>query len=313
MVFLPEGCAASPGGDLRLALLSAGSFFTSRLFPEEKPEQSPYDHYVMVNGINYHYLEYPGEKEAVFLLHGFGSSTYTWEAIIPRLQQTGYHLYALDMKGFGWSDKPRGAAYDPFTLMEEVNDWLDHMGLQKVVFVGNSLGGAIAVLMALQHPDKVGRMVLVDAGGYPMKKPLIVRLAGVPLAPTLIKMIYGPWVVRWNLKEVFYDPDKLTREQLNAYYSRLRTDGALEAQTALARSLDFDKFMPYIARISTLETETLILWGRDDAWIPLRLAEQFQSDLKNSRLHVIPGCGHIPQEECPVETAQILLDFLEGR
>ena len=90
--------------------------------------------------MNYHYLEYPASGPCLFLLHGLGSSTYSWEALAPLLQAGGYRVFALDLKGFGWSDKPADSEYDLFTLRDEIDRWLETMGLRAVIFVGNSLG-----------------------------------------------------------------------------------------------------------------------------------------------------------------------------
>jgi pimeloyl-ACP methyl ester carboxylesterase len=295
-----------------LSLSSGCGLFVKRIPPGEIPCPTEKDHFVRVEGINFHYTEYPGPGETVFLLHGFGSSTYSWEKVAPLLQDDGFHVYALDMKGFGWSDKPRGSDYSPLALVEGVNAWMDTMGLQDVVFVGNSLGGAVAVLMSILHPDKVGRMVLVDAGGYPMDLPTIVKAARIPGAAFFSNLFYGRWAVKWNLKEVYYNDDWLTDEQVQAYYDRLRSENALNAMVELARAIDFNRFAGYIDRARKLKVPTLILWGEDDQWIPLEIGRQFHRDLPDSRLVVIPECGHVPQEEYPGVTAQVISQFIRG-
>jgi len=263
--------------------------------------------------VNFHYLEYPGEGSDVFLLHGFASSTYTWEGVASYLQERGCHVWALDMKGFGWSDKPEGAQYDPVTLMEEVNRWMEVMGLGQVTFVGNSLGGAVAVLMALEHPERVERLVMIDAAGYPIQKPLIIKMAGMPFSRGLAKLFFGRWAVRWNLKEVFYHTDRVTKEKIEAYYERMRTEGALDAQVSVAKALDFRVFEGYARRIPEIQAETLIIWGREDAWILLESGLRFREEIARSTLVVIPECGHMPQEEYPEMTARLIGDFVEGR
>ncbi len=275
--------------------------------------KAPEDKYIMIDGVNYHYTEYPGTGRNVFLLHGFASSTYTWEKVIPYLTKQGYHVWALDMKGAGWSDKPKDAKYDTVTLMQEVNKWMNVMGLKDVVFVGNSLGGAIAVLMALEHPDKTGQIVLIDSAGYPIKKPFIIRIAKMPLAGEITKLIFGRWMVRWNLKEVYFNDDLIPEETIDAYYNRMRTENVLDAKIALARSIDFDAFTPYIKRIPEIKNRTLIIWGENDEWIPLESGYNFKKNLSNSKLVILPECGHIPQEEKPEQTAKTMIDFIEKR
>ncbi len=282
--------------------------------PEGKiPSPTPNDHFVKIGDVRFHYVEYPGGGENVFLLHGFASSTYTWEKVAPALNNQGYHVWALDMKGFGWSDKPKGGDYNPVTLMEEVNKWMDLMGLEHVVFVGNSLGGSIAVLMALEHPEKVGRMVLVDAAAYPGSKPLMIRMAHLPLSTTFLKLTFGRWMIKWNMRQVFFHKEWITKKQIDAYYDRLCTKNALDAQASLARTLDFDVFADVVKRIPELNVKTLILWGQEDKWIPLENGYRFRKEISNSTLVVIPECGHIPQEEHPEVVSKVLLDFIGGR
>ncbi|MDD5224811.1 MAG: alpha/beta hydrolase [bacterium] len=293
--------------------LAGCGLFIKTIPPGQIPAPTPFDHFVKVGGVNYHYLEYPGSGPTVVLLHGFGSSTYTWEGVIPYLKQKGFHLYAFDMKGFGWSDKPKGADYSPFTLLKEVNALMEALGLKKVIFIGNSLGGGIGTLMALEHPDKIERLVLVDAGGYPMELPSIINLARVPLAAETLKLFFGRWVIRWNISEVMYADELMTGRQVDAYFDRLRSEGAIDAMIKLARAIDFNAFEPYIARNQEIKIPVLIIWGEEDKWVPLSIGYQFRQDIPGSKLVIIPKCGHIAQEEYPKLTAEYIIGFIEGK
>ena len=275
---------------------------------------APMDHFIRVGDVNFHYREYSGKGENVFLLHGFASSTYTWEGVAPYLQKQGYHVWALDMKGFGWSDKPEGAKYDPITLTEEVNRWMDVMSLDNVTFVGNSLGGAIAVLMALEHPERVRRMVLIDAAAYNQhERPLIIRMSGLPLSRGVTKLFFGRWAIKWTMKEVFYHTDRMTEDKIDEYYVRMCTQSALDAQISVARSLDFSILEKYARRIPEIHAKTLIIWGREDPWIPLKNGFRFRKEIADSVIVVIPECGHIPQEEYPEEVAGLIADFMQNK
>ncbi len=288
---------------------SSCGLFVSALPNGKVPRPEFYDHFVTIDGIRYHYTEYPGSGQDIFLLHGFASSTYTWMKVAPMLQANGYHVWALDMKGFGWSDKPEDADYSPEQLLKEVNAWMDKMGLRKVVFVGNSLGGGIAWEMALMHPDKVKQLVLIDAAGFMDQMPGLVRLAGLPGASRVAGIFFGRWAVQDALKQVYFDPTLIRTEQIDAYYNRLRTENALGALTALARSVSTLPSAKYASRIPEIQVDTLIIWGRDDAWIPQEDGFKFKEALPNARLEVIPFCGHIPQEENPEETARLIMEF----
>jgi pimeloyl-ACP methyl ester carboxylesterase len=272
--------------------------------------QTSKDHFTTIDGVRYHYTEYPAPGQDVLLIHGFASSTYTWEKVAPLLQQLGYHVWALDMKGFGWSDKPKGASLDPLTLVEEVRKWMDAVGLKHAVIAGNSLGGGVAWLMALLHPDRVQSLILVDAAAYPIKMPFIMRLAGLPLSAGAAKLYFSRGIIRCGLSDVYHDKDRITNEQVDAYYDRLRTENALNAQIAIVRALDFTKYEEYIRRIPEIKTRTLIIWGENDRWIPLYVGQRLSRELSASSLVVIPSCGHIPQEEYPDVTVKLMAEFI---
>jgi pimeloyl-ACP methyl ester carboxylesterase len=298
-----------------LVTLSGCGLFMKGIPAGEMAGPTPFaeDHFIKAGGVNYHYAEYPAAGADILLIHGFGSSTFSWEKVAPILQKEGYHVWALDMKGFGWSDKPLKSKYDAFALTQGVKDWMDAVGLKKVIYAGNSLGGCVGVLMAMESPERIDRMILIDAGGYPMKMPLIIRLGQIPGSIALTKAFFGKWMLDWNLKEVFYHKDWLTQESIDAYYVRLTTPGSIDAQAGVIDALDFDAFDKYIKRIPEIKTPTLIIWGRDDIWIPLENGYKFRKDLANSVLSIIPECGHVPQEEYPDLTADLIIDYLDNK
>jgi len=295
------------------AAASGCGLFVKRIPPGQIVNATEKDHFIRVGNLNLHYTEYPGTDEVIVLLHGFGSSTYSWEGVGPLLQRQGFHVYALDMKGFGWSDKPAGEDYGPLALTASVNDWMEALNLKEVVLVGNSLGGAVTVLTSLLHPDKVSSMVLVDAGGYPMKLPLIVKVARLPLAGYWVDLFLGRWIIKWNLREVFYHDDMVTESRIASYYDRLRSKRALRVQAAVAKAIDFRKFEGHMERARQLEVPTLLIWGEQDKWIPVEIGGRFNEDLRNSRLVIIPECGHVPQEEYPETTASLIAGFVRGK
>jgi pimeloyl-ACP methyl ester carboxylesterase len=282
-------------------------------FPGQIMNKTEFDHYINIGGINYHYREIPGGKEKIVLLHGFASSTYTWEQIDRRLSKLGYHVFSLDMKGFGWSDKPRGADYSPDTLMEDVRAWMEALNLKDVTFAGNSLGGGIACLMAFSYPKLVKRLVLIDAGGHRMKLPNILRLFKLPFAHEVGKVFFGRWIVRLILREVYFHGNWITDEQVEAYYQRMSTFNAVGSQISFARTINFDLYEIYMKRLREIRQKALIIWGERDSWIPLEHGYLFQRDLPDAELAVIPECGHIPQEEKPEVVLRLIHDFIRGK
>lgn len=281
-------------------------------FPGQIMNKSGFDHFIEINGINYHYRDIPGGKKGtIVMLHGFASSTYTWESIDRRLAGLGYRAISLDMKGFGWSDKPVNADYSPETLVEEVRAWMEALNLKDVIFAGNSLGGGIACMLAWSYPNLVKKLILVDAGGHRMKLPGIIRLFHAPMAHPFGRLIYGRWIVRLILREVFYHKDWVDDARIEEYYKRLSTFNAIGSQIAFARTINFDLYEIYMKRLSEIQQNCLIIWGKNDSWIPVEHGYWFQEKMPNATLAVIPECGHVPQEEKPELVFSIIRGFIE--
>jgi len=270
-----------------------------------------------VRDVDIHYIEYPGKGRDIVLIHGFLSSTFTWEDMVPKLQKKftdqsipAPHVWAVDMKGFGWSDKPFNAKYDPFTLMEEVYTWMEKIGIDNATVVGHSLGGTIAWTLALDHPEKVGRLVLVDAAGYPPNKNKFSTFVRLPFLDSWVNLCFNRGLVKRGLEKFFYDSGKITDARVDEYFNRLRTRGCIDAQVAIATSIDSELALTYAGRIPDIKQETLIIWGRNDSWFPLQDGCRFNHNIKRSTLVIIPQCGHVPQEEKPNDVAQVLYQFL---
>jgi pimeloyl-ACP methyl ester carboxylesterase len=297
-----------------LSLLVSGcGLFVDKIPKGEIPNKTPADQFVNIDGVNIHYKEYPAKGHDVFLLHGLPSSMYTWENVASILQKNGYHVWLMDMKGFGWSDKPVDSKYDIDTLSSEVNKFLEAKGLKDLYFVGNSFGGGIAMVMALEHPDKISKLVFADAAGYPQDLPMVIKLARLPGAGQTMKMIFGMWIIDWNLGEVMYDKKTITDEQRNAYYDRIRSEGAMDALIKVVKGINFDDYVKYTKRVSTIKFPTLIIWGDDDKWVPIANGYQISKSIAGSTFVEISKCGHMPQEEKPERTAELLMNFFADK
>jgi pimeloyl-ACP methyl ester carboxylesterase len=296
-----------------LISISGCGLFVKNIPKGEIPNRTAADQFINIDGVNIHYKEYPADGPDVFMLHGLPSSMYTWEKVAPILQKNGYHVWLMDMKGFGWSDKPKKSNYDIETFANEVNTFMEAKGLKNLYFVGNSFGGGVATLMAFMHPDKMSKLALVDAAGYPQKLPTVIKLGRIPGAGEMMKLMYGKWMIRWNINEVMYDKKKITDEQITAYYDRIRSEGAMDALMVIVRGIDFDKYGKYINRVPEIKIPTLIVWGDTDRWVPIESGYKLKRNINDSIFVEISKCGHMPQEELPDETAKLLMDFFQDK
>lgn len=302
-------------GLLLLAALVAGIWIARGEAPPQPPGRwwqraGVAPRYQDVSGLRVRYVR-TGRGPAMILLHGLGSSIYTWADVIPALAQD-HDVVAADLPGFGGSDIPDELA--PSVYPATVLGLMDRLGISRATLVGNSLGGAVAVVLAARHPERVRRLVLVDSAGYnlePSKRPLILRLAGSAAAGAALDALPARrWVVARALRQVFYDSARVTPEKLEEYLAPLARPGATEAVRSLLN--DRSGFgLPALA--SEVRVPTLIVWGRNDRWVPVADADRFAAAIPGSRKVVLEECGHLPQEERPAEIVHLLEEFDPGR
>ena len=252
-----------------------------------------------------------GHGPAVVLVHGLASSMYTWADVIPALAKE-HDVVAVDLPGFGGSDIPDDLS--PSVYPDTVLALMDRLGISRATLIGNSLGGAVAVVLAARHPERVRRLVLIDSAGFnldPSRRPLILRLLGFgPVAAALDALPVRRRVVTAALRQVFYDRAHVTPEKVEEYLAPLARPGATEAiRSLLARQAAFG--LPALVR--EVRVPTMIVWGRNDRWIPAADADRFASAIPAARKVVLEECGHVPQEERPAELVHLLEEFDPGR
>jgi pimeloyl-ACP methyl ester carboxylesterase len=265
--------------------------------------------FAVVDGVRVRYLR-TGEGPPVMALHGFASSIYTWKDVLPALSPA-HEVVALDLPGFGWSDQPKDLTFDLYPRV--VLGLMDALGIAKASLVGNSLGGAVAAVVAVERPARVERLVLIDAAGFnlrPSDRPPMVRLTAHPLAEPLASLLpVKRLLVMRGLRQVFHDDAKVTEERIDEYLAAVSRPGTFASIRSLtaSQSTSPEEFEAMLRRVSA---PTLVLWGAEDAWIPPADAQGFAAAIPGARVVMLPGVGHTPQEESPEAVARLILEFL---
>jgi pimeloyl-ACP methyl ester carboxylesterase len=243
------------------------------------------------------------------LLHGTSASLHTWEGWMQALSRTR-RVIAFDLPGFGLTG-PRadgdyaGDADARFTLA-----LLDRLQVPRAVLAGNSLGGMVAWRVATLAPQRVDRLVLVDAAGLPDSLgtlPLGWQLARLPIVGALGEWALPRAVVVQGLVAVYGDPERITGEQVDRYFELTLREGNRAALRQRIRQFEPDADAQ---RIATISQPTLILWGALDAVIPVAAAREFQRRIAGSTLVVFDRLGHVPQEEDPAASLLPVKAFL---
>lgn len=291
----PPKPAPRPMPDIRLSEGRDGRDTT----PQDAPLS---DKWATVYGQKIHYLE-AGSGPVVILLHGLGGDVSNWAPTIGPLSQR-YRVIVPDQIGFGKSDKPL-INYRVATLVDFLDAFYKQVGVTKASLVGNSLGGWTVAAYALAHPEKVDRLVLVDAAGFAITGDLDPRvLNGLnPSTRDAIKQVMGL---------VFYNKE--------LFASDAAVDAFLTRKMSAGDGYTIQRFIDSIVRgedvldkkLSAVKQPTLIIWGREDGLTPLAMGERFNKEIAGSHLLVIEKCGHVPQLEKSAEFNAGLLKFLGG-
>ena len=267
--------------------------------------------FLSVAGMNIHYRDEgpKSDKEPIVLIHGTSASLHTWDGWVEVLTEQR-RVIRFDLPAFGLTGPDPQNNYSIERYAEVVIAVLDALKIDKSVLAGNSLGGYIAWATAVFHPDRVSKLVLVDASGYPYDPesvPLAFKLSQNPLASRLLKNVLPKSMVEKSVKNVYGNPDLVTDELVNRYYELSLREGNRSALKAR-----FEQTLPgaLMDKIGTINVPTLLIWGRKDKLIPLKFGKRFKQEIVNSQLIVFDDLGHVPHEENPQKTVLAVLNFL---
>ena len=267
--------------------------------------------FLSVAGMNIHYRDEgpKSDKEPIVLIHGTSASLHTWDGWVEVLKEQR-RVIRFDLPAFGLTGPDPQNNYSIERYAEVVIAVLDALKIDKSVLAGNSLGGYIAWATAVFHPDRVSKLILVDASGYPYDPesvPLAFKLSQNPLASRLLKNVLPKSMVEKSVKNVYGNPDLVTDELVNRYYELSLREGNRSALKAR-----FEQTLPgaLMDKIGTINVPTLLIWGRKDKLIPLKFGKRFKQEIVNSQLIVFDDLGHVPHEENPQKTVLAVLNFL---
>jgi 4,5:9,10-diseco-3-hydroxy-5,9,17-trioxoandrosta-1(10),2-diene-4-oate hydrolase len=270
------------------------------------------DLYCTINGANVRYRTC-GDGRPVVLIHGLGASIEYWAANMAPLSQH-YRVFALDLLGFGRSDKTLTDVSLEF-MGRFVAGFLDVHDLDRVSLVGNSMGGLIALQTATQFPDRIHKLVLVDNAGFGRQVHWVLRLMSLP---GVGELAYRPGLrgMRWIARGIFYDPDQAPADWLELMVDLARQPGARQAFLAALRyGVNLWGVKPEIMGavrngLTRLTAPTLIIWGRQDQVLLLGHGLAGLKLIPGSQLHVWDQCGHVPHMEKADEFNRLVITFL---
>jgi pimeloyl-ACP methyl ester carboxylesterase len=282
---------------------------------EDRGESLVCDRRVRVDGVDLQYLE-AGSGPPLLLLHGHEQSATSWRWVIPVLART-HRVLAMSLPGHGESSPAVGGYAPGRDLAPLVADFLDTLGVGSLHVVGNSVGGAVALRLALADPARVRTLTLVDSAGLGRDVNPLLALDTLPFIGELAIMISrmpGGDVGRTSMSTamLFAQPSRVPAEFFTEQHALGRRPGQLEASTAMARAL-FNvsgQREVLLDQLPTLTMPTLVIWGERDYVLPVSQAQAAVDRLPDGRLALFADCGHLPHVECADRFATVLSEWL---
>jgi pimeloyl-ACP methyl ester carboxylesterase len=249
------------------------------------------------------------DASPIVLVHGTGGSLHAWEGWAQALRGER-RVIRFDLAGFGLTGPSPDGFYSRDKDARLVVAILDKLGIARCVLGGNSLGGTVALRTALDHPERVEKLILVDSGGYqsaPGSEPLGFHLARMPGVGWLLRHTLPRILVEQGYRNVFGDPGKVTPEMIDRSVDIMRREGN---RTAFVDRFRQPRAAGFADRIPQLKLPTLIIWGGRDRLISPADAHRFHRDIAGSTLAMFDDLGHTPEEEDPVRTVVPVRQFL---
>jgi len=268
---------------------------------------APPSTFVDIAGVRLHLRDTgPRDAPAVVMLHGFGASLHTWDDWAALLE-SDVRIIRIDLPGFGLTGPDPTGDYTDARSIAVLLALLDRLGVQRATFIGNSMGGRIAWAFAAAHPDRVAKLVLISPDGFVSHGVEYGKPQAVPALMQVLPYTLPRSMLRANLAVAYADQGRLTDATVQRTYDMMVAPGVRSAIVARMRQLVLPDPVPLLRRLAM---PTLLLWGDKDGMIPVSNAQDYLAALPNASLVVVPGIGHVPQEEAPRETIKPLRDFL---
>jgi pimeloyl-ACP methyl ester carboxylesterase len=282
----------------------------------DKVIHSEHSHFVEIDGATVHFQEFgDAANPTLLLIHGFTASAYVWKTVAPVLADEGFHVVAVDLIGFGYSDKPSWFDYKITSQARMISRFMNRLGIGRATVVGSSYGGAVALKLALDYAERVEKLVLVDAviNDEATNHP-IMRLAKIPGLGEVITpfLIDSKAFMKMRMQGTLAPANHqlITKDRIESIIRPLKAKDGHNAVLRAGRNWDANR----IERDAHLVNQpTLIIWGEEDGVIPIHCGESLYSSILNSRFVVLKNCGHVPQEEKPELFVQLVNSFCHDK
>jgi len=266
--------------------------------------------FIKLRDAEIHYVEKGTGDNTIILIHGLGGGTFSFRNNIDSLANTDYKVFALDLKGFGFSEKIVGSDYSDVEQARIILDFMEKKGIQKATIAGHSMGGKIALICYNIKPQKFEKIILIDSAGLEKNSPVILSKF---ITKPLVDIFYYNLIVKENnfknfLSSAFYNKELVNQEVPSLYLEPFKIKNANLAYLSIIKSnVRYDISVV----LKKINIPVLIIWGESDSWINVENAYKFNSLINGSELAIIKNAGHVSMEEQPEKVNEKILEFLK--
>ncbi len=266
--------------------------------------------HTQVENLNIHYL-IAGQGEPILLLHGWPTSSYLWRNIMPQLSEK-YQVIAIDLPGFGGSDKRLDDSFSFKYFNRIISGFLDNLGIQKITLGVHDLGGPLGLYWMTQHMDRVKSLVLLNTLVYP-EFSWAVKLFGLSTFLPGIKNLLSSSA---GIKKVIYfgvnQKHQLSDEVIQNYQAPFKDSNSRKVLLKSVQRLSPKGFQEIAQKLPSFEGAVQIIYGEKDKILPhvKKTMQRVKKDLPQSTVVALPNCGHFIQEESPEQISQVIWDFM---
>ena len=275
----------------------------------KKTYANEHSKFIAIDGMEVHYRD-EGYGQPIILIHGTGASLHTWDNWTEELKKT-FRVIRLDLPAYGLTGPHPENKYTIPYYSDFLNKFVDSLKVNNFILAGNSLGGSIAWYYVTENEEKVVLLSLLNSGGFFSQdkgSPLVFKLARAPVIKDILRYVTPRFFIKNTLKEVYHDESKLTDKKIDTYRDLILREDNREAFIYRSKNKSVD----YTDRLNEIKIPTQILWGDNDAWIPVENAKLFAEKIPNVKVDIMKDTGHIPMEERPEESLKLFVDFIKS-
>ena len=275
----------------------------------KKTYANEHSKFIAIDGMEVHYRD-EGYGQPIILIHGTGASLHTWDNWTEELKKT-FRVIRLDLPAYGLTGPHPENKYTIPYYSDFLNKFVDSLKVNNFILAGNSLGGSIAWYYVTENEEKVVLLSLLNSGGFFSQdkgSPLVFELARAPVIKDILRYVTPRFFIKNTLKEVYHDESKLTDKKIDTYRDLILREDNREAFIYRSKN----KSVNYTDRLNEIKIPTQILWGDNDAWIPVENAKLFAEKIPNVKVDIMKDTGHIPMEERPEESLKLFVDFIKS-